>query len=120
MVEAGSPEVLPQPLIEALLVAKDDSQKDSASLAVEFTRHRVCKPASQAIAEASEAAAMSGQPPAVTGQHDEDAALRGCPAKRQLELSRLVERDEAEPPDPHRHLQVESSPARCRRDDDER
>src|SRR6266567_1681575 len=147
MVEAGSPEVLPQPLIEALLVAKDDSQQDSASLAVEFTRHRVCKPASQAIAEASEAAAMSGQSPAVTGQHDvdavasepgslveavtrpagklrfgahlEDAALRGCPAKRQLELSRLVERDEAEPPDAHRHLQVESSPARCRRDDDE-
>src|SRR6266550_703198 len=147
MVEAGSPEVLPQPLIEALLVAKDDSQQDSASLAVKFTRHRVCKPASQAIAEASEAAAMSGQPPAVTGQHDvdavasepgslveavtrparklrfgahlEDAALRGCPAKRQLELSRLVERDEAEPPDAHRHLQVESSPPRCRRDDDE-
>src|SRR5207247_1472558 len=144
---AGSPEVLPQPLIEALLVAKDDSQQDSASLAVEFTRHRVCKPASQAIAEASEAAAMSGQPPAVSGQHDvdavasepgplveavtrparelclgahlEDAALRGCPAKRQLELSRLVERDEAEPPDAHQHFQVESSPARCRRDDDE-
>ena len=43
----------------------------------------------------------------------------GCPAKRQLELSRLVERDEAEAPDAHRHFQVESSPARCRRDDDE-
>jgi hypothetical protein len=90
---------------------------------------------------------MSDQPPAVTGQHDvdavasepgllveavtrparklclgahlEDAALRGCPAKRQLELSRLVERDEAEAPDAHRHFEVESSPARRRRDDDE-
>src|SRR6266513_2884598 len=118
MVEAGSPEVLPQPLIEALLVAKDDSQQDSASLAVEFTRHH------DVDAVASEPGPLVE---AVTrpagklrfGAHLEDAALRGCSAKRQLELSRLVERNEAEPPDAHRHLQVESSPPRCRRDDDE-
>src|SRR5882724_1666030 len=115
MVEAGSPEVLPQPLIEALLVAKDDSQQDSASLAVEFTRHRVCKPASQAIAEASEAAAMSGQPPAVTGQHDVDAV-----ASEPGSLVEAVTRPAGKLRfDAHRHLQVESSPPRCRRDDDE-
>ena len=51
--------------------------------------------------------------------HLEDAALRRSSTMWQLELSRLVERDQPEPANAHRHLQVESAAARCRRHDDE-
>ena len=49
----------------------------------------------------------------------EDAALRGRSAERQLQLSRFVEREQAEPSDAHRHLQVEPTPTRrCRHDNE--
>ena len=49
----------------------------------------------------------------------ENTALRGSSAERQLQLSRLVDREQAEPPDAHGHLQVEPSPTRRRRHDNE-
>ena len=146
VVEPGRSEVLAQPLAEALLVTEDNSQEDSAALAVQPACDGAAEPVVQTVAQPAQSVAMSHHSPAVAGQHDMDAvtpepgslieavaaaarklrlrahlehgAPRWCSAERKLELRGLVEREQPEAPDANGHLQVEAaSSRRCGHDD---
>ncbi len=148
MVETRGAEVLAQAVADALLLPEDDAQQDTAALAVEAARNGPCQPAVNPVAESAEAVAMPDDPPAVSRQHDVDAAtlepgslvesvtgaagklglrpylehsaLRGSSAEWQLQLGGLVEREQPEPPDADWQLQVEPPAPWCRGHDDQR
>jgi len=104
---------------------------------VEPSGNRITEPPTHAVGKAAEPATMTDEPPAVAVEDDVDsvspepsslvesvtraareirlcehlehAALRWRSPQRKLELSHLVEPEEAETKNPHRHLQVEAA-----------
>src|ERR687886_2485840 len=124
MVEARGPEVTPQPVRKADVVAEDHTLDDAAPLAGEARRGRPSEPRTEPVGETREASAPSDQAPPVAAQDDVDplapepgglveavrgpagqdelseyleaCALRRRAAERQLEEHRLVGQEAAE------------------------
>ena len=147
MIEAGGPEVLTQLLGEALVVAEHDTEQHAPALAPQVAADRAPERSMHAITDPAEATTVSDQSPPVSGQHNvdapasqpgllvepvartsgelcfrahlEDAAGRGSPAERQLELGRLIGTKPAEALHANRHGEVEAPPPRSCGDDDE-
>src|SRR5919199_436807 len=118
MVEARGPEVTPQPVRKADVVAEDHTLDDAAPLAEEARRGRPSEPRTEPVGETREAAAPSNHAPPVAAQDDVDS-LAPQPGglveavRRPAGQDELSEHLEARPlrrPAAERQLEADRSP----------